>query len=216
MLSSKWMNTVQYHNHSVMKVLFNWFIGYDTIMLNEFLVFGNRSGVLYSFNADEIYSYEYLNHHFVAMDWIDLLVSKIQTVILYPVSLYLTIFVIVHYLLRQIQKNIFQSLSNIQRLEPYRNHSMQLYRKMLFRAMASYLFENTMYNPMLLGLVSFANTYLDDSHVSLFSLSLVCKEFWQIAVFFFVFYFSIYSFHDKYLCNVVFTHVSLFLLLIFD
>ena len=87
---------------------------------------------------------------------------------------------------------------------------------MLFRAMASYLFENTMYIPMLLGLVSFANTYLDDSHVSLFSLSLVCKEFWQIAVFFFVFHFSIYSFHDKYLCNVVFTHVSLFLLLIFD
>ncbi|KAL9656268.1 hypothetical protein ABK040_007881 [Willaertia magna] len=146
--------------------LLNFFIGYDSIMLNTFVKFNeefnhNRSinsGMVYTKQYDEVY---YLRGSQIEYSELDKLLARLSPLIIYFVT-----FILVYYLLRTTHLNIFNLLIDVQ-------VNVFIWRRLL-KAFLKHLFQNIMFIPVLLGVVGFIDQFFNnDQKISLLLFCLI-------------------------------------------
>ena len=125
-------------------------IGYETVLLNEFLRYGNGTGVLYSAQTDEIYNLGYIN------DQYDKNTSSLYESVmhqlskLYPFLLYLFSFTLIHYLIHNSIQNLrgfIEAIHMTALLIPHRADNWHL----VWRVILKYAFHNVLFVPIIVG-----------------------------------------------------------------
>jgi hypothetical protein len=127
-------------------------IGYETVILNEFLRYANGTGVLYSAQTDEVYNLGFISDQYdkTTSTPLDLVMHQLSK--LYPFLLYIFSFILIHYLINNSIQNLrgfIEAIHMTALLIPHRADNWNL----VWRVILKYAFHNVLFIPIIVGYV---------------------------------------------------------------
>ncbi|KAL0489101.1 hypothetical protein AKO1_009018 [Acrasis kona] len=149
-------------------------VGYDTFMLNQFVRYGNASGVMYSVSDQEMYNLGFAEKKYLEKEelteWDSILWSKLSIVVQYVITVCL-----VHFLLKHTQTNALRLILSLQRFS-IQGLQLPFLRSSIF----CNLFNCLIFLPVMKGVVMYLGQQMfDDQRLSF----LLCGLLWIFQIF---------------------------------